>query len=75
VKISEVQKSFTLPPDTVERVASLVIEARHENGYNIWSYGIMYNKNNYRILVRGTDFVITLYSNKALRLEELSLWV
>jgi hypothetical protein len=57
------------------RVASLIIEARYDNGYNIWSYGIMYNKSNYRLLARGTDFVITIHSNNALRIEEFSLWV
>jgi hypothetical protein len=68
VKIPEVQISNT------DRIASLTIEARYDNGYNIFSYGVIYNKNNYRILNRGTDFVITLHSNNALRLEELSLW-
>jgi hypothetical protein len=75
VLITEVQKSTNIPTDIVERIASLVIEARYDNGYNIWSYGILYNKNNYRILARGTDFVITLYSKKFLRLEEFELWV
>jgi hypothetical protein len=69
VKIPEVQ--FT----NQERIASLTIEARYDNGYNIFSYGIFYNKSNYRILSRGEDFVITLHSNNALRLEEFSLWV
>jgi hypothetical protein len=68
VKIPEVQLT------NQERVATLTIEARYDNGYNIFSYGILYNKNNYRILNRGTDFVITLYSRNALRLEEISLW-
>jgi hypothetical protein len=68
VKIPEVQ--FI----NQDRIATLTIEARYDNGYNIFSYGILYNKNNYRILNRGTDFVITLYSKQALRLEELSLW-
>jgi hypothetical protein len=58
-----------------DRFASLIIEARYDNGYNIWSYGIMYNKSNYRLLARGTDFIITLKSNNALRLEEFVLWV
>jgi hypothetical protein len=57
-----------------DRIASLTLEARYENGYNIWSYGVMYNRFNYRILARGTDFVITLRSNNALRLEEFILW-
>jgi hypothetical protein len=68
VKIPEVQ--FT----NQDRIASLTIEARYDNGYNIFSYGILYNKSNYRILNRGTDFVITVYSNNALRIEEFSLW-
>ena len=68
VKIPEVQLT------NQERVATLTIEARYDNGYNIFSYGIIYNKNNYRILNRGTDFVITLHSQNALRIEELSLW-
>lgn len=74
VRVPEVQKPDYFHPNTVERVASLVVETRYDNGYNIWSYGILYNKNNYRILSRGTDFVITLYSKNALRLEELVLW-
>jgi hypothetical protein len=68
VKIPEVQLT------NQDRIATLTIEARYDNGYNIFSYGILYNKNNYRILNRGTDFVITLYSNNALRIEEFSLW-
>jgi hypothetical protein len=74
VKIPEVQKPDYIHRDTVERIATLSIEARYDNGYNIWSYGILYNKSNYRMLVRGTDFVITLYSKNALRIEEIFLW-
>jgi hypothetical protein len=68
IKIPELQKSDT------DRVASLTIETRYDNGYNIFSYGVLYNKSNYRILVRGNDFVITLNSDNALRLEEFLLW-
>lgn len=74
IRIPEVQKPDYKHLNTVERIASLVIEARHDNGYGIWSYGILYNKNSYRILVRGTDFVFTIYSKNAMRIEELSLW-
>jgi hypothetical protein len=74
VRLSETQKPDYLSPDTPERVASLVIETRFDNGYNIFSYGILYNKSNYRILNRGNDFVITLHSKNALRIEVLSLW-
>jgi len=56
------------------RVATMTIEARYDNGYNIWSYGVLYNKSNYRILVRGNEFVISLYSTNALRIEGFSLW-
>jgi hypothetical protein len=68
IKIPELQKEDT------DRVASLTIETRYDNGYNIWSYGIIYNKSNYRILARGDEFVITLHSNNALRIEEFLLW-
>lgn len=68
IKIPEVQKTDT------DRIASLTIEARYDNGYNIWSYGILYNKSNYRLLARGEDFVFTLYSINALRLEEFLVW-
>jgi len=68
IQIPEVQKTDT------DRIASLTIEARYDNGYNIWSYGILYNKSNYRLLARGTDFVFTLFSKNALRLEEFTLW-
>jgi hypothetical protein len=53
----------------------MTIEARYDNGYNIWSYGILYNKSNYRLLARGDEFVITLHSNNALRVEEFVIWV
>jgi hypothetical protein len=69
IKIPEVQKTDT------DRIASMTIEARYDNGYNIWSYGILYNKSNYRLLARGDEFVITLHSNNALRVEEFMIWV
>jgi hypothetical protein len=68
LKIPEVQS------DNPIRVATMTIEARYDNGYNIWSYGIMYNKSEYRLLARGSEFVVSLYSNNALRVEEFSLW-
>jgi hypothetical protein len=69
IKIPEAQKTDT------DRIASMTIEARYDNGYNIWSYGILYNKSNYRLLARGDEFVITLYSKNALRIEEFVIWV
>lgn len=68
ITIPEVQKT------DIDRVASLTIEARYDNGYNIWSYGILYNKTNYRLLARGEEFVITIHSNNALRIEEFLIW-
>jgi len=68
IKMPEVQT------DTPDRVATMTIEARYDNGYNIWSYGVLYDKSNYRILVRGEEFVISLYSTNALRIEGFNLW-
>jgi hypothetical protein len=67
INIPETQK------DSDDRIASLTIEARYDTGYNIFSYGILYNKSNYRILSRGTDFEITLHSNNAMRVENIVL--
>jgi hypothetical protein len=67
INIPETQKGVN------DRIASLTIEARYDVGYSIFSYGILYNKNNYRILSRGTDFVITLHSNNAMRIENIVL--
>jgi hypothetical protein len=55
------------------RIASLTIEARYDAGYNISSYGILYNKSNYRLISRGNEFEISLHSNNAMRVENIIL--
>jgi len=67
IKIPEVQS------DLSPRFATMTIETRYNNGYNIWSYGVMYSTGEYRILARGSEFVVSLYSENALRVEEFIL--
>ncbi|MBX0310247.1 MAG: hypothetical protein JHC31_00320 [Sulfurihydrogenibium sp.] len=67
INIPETQKGDN------DRIATLNIEARYDAGYNIFSYGILYNRSNYRLLSRGEEFVISLYSNNAMRIENVVL--